>query len=903
MPRQVVVLRDPGSASAYARKRLERRLDVCGIGIPGQRCTLIAIGQHIAALGARRQLEEVLQTDRRAEAQLATVANDHVVQIASRQRVLAKSADQHVATGATQQAVIAALQDVQRGDRTQGREARHLAGVTLLALIALQHDADVRSGHAGGVQRVAAQITMQDQQALLCTACEVGHDDGVVARVAVDAGHVTHAQAGHIDMVVAGAGPNVHAACKTAGGGGVVDVGGGHAAQQRGADLHRRVGIGITEVADVQRVVASARIQPQHAADRIQAVEAGRRAAHADREDIVTGVAADHRRRRAALNEQLVGAAAQAQRQTLDALVMDAVLARGQLRLSGQGGAIDLVDAHRASSTLEGEHPAVAMPADGQVLRVWLARVVVVGVHDGLQHCQHLSCRGVHRDGVRPDTLKFQPQAATGARIQAERLHIVGEARQLRAIAAGGDAHLGAGVRRRHQGVDRARATVPEQRWQVLPRQITAEADRVAVAELLDGNTGVDAEQLVQPDRQVGGADTDSQHYRVLHADRIAAVQHLATHTQRELPGNSAHSDDLLLDHRRHAQASERRAGQLARGVGRVGGVVYVDGVSPRTTEHRQQTGHLIDAVAGAGHADHVIAVAGIDQGGARQRFDVECVCAAAPQDAGAAGMGGEHVEGVVAETQLDVDGLEVPVAEATLQCGAADDGVGAHAQTVDAVLGQPARIVGGAVGVAQIEHVNLHHLVDEQVRVQRRKVVVGAHHGSGTGRRPVAGEQHRVVAHGRVVQAGVVYHAGQAPDGFLQRLACQRGVAVDDIRLGAAAQRHAVHAASLPADGDLRQGPLRACGQRAGDARRTSRHLCGEVRPAADQHGLAIRHGAAKDRPHLGGQVAGHSEQGQAIGRVGAVAEGLRIERQSPVLRVGHHAFELHPRCAVQRA
>ena len=901
---------DLGVAAADAREGFERGLDRGGIGVPGQQGALAAVGQHIVARLAKAEREAGLDADRRAPGQRGVVADQHVIAGPSGERVVAEAAHQDVAAGAAKQGVVAALGNVERADEAQPGEALDRRRIALLAFVADEHDGHAGTADARGIQHVVALVTVHHQQALRAAAGEVGHRHAVVAGVAVQRGDVVGAQAVDADHVIAGAGPDADAVAEGAAAGAVADLCRRQARQCRGAQAHRRVGQAGAEVAHAEGVDAAAGVQRQRAAHGIERVGARRplRRHHADAEHVVAR-SAQHRGGgggAGAGDSERVGTRAEAQAQGFDALVVDAVLARGQHGLAGQGRAVDGLDRHGRLAALEGDDEGVAvgraaMPADRHVLRARLARVGVVRVQDRLQQRQQLVGRGGGRDVVGPLTQNAQPERAAGTGAQTQGLHLVGVVRRRAAVAPAGDPHLDAGIEPGRQRVDRAHAAVPEQLGQVLPGQIAGEGDGVGVAELVDLHTAGHAEQAAQRRAQRIGRQAVVQHDAALQPLGVGAAQHLAPNAQGELAADRAHRDHLLLGGRGHAQAAERVFRQQAGAVVRVGRVIDAQGVAALAAVQRQQARDLVHAVRGAGHDEAVGAFAGVDERVARHRLDLEQVAAAAAQDRRAAGVGGQDGEGVVAAAQLDADGLEAFVVDAALQRLAADHRVRAHAQAVNALVGQPADVLGRAVGVADVEHIHLQRLVHAQVGVQRRKVVVGAHRHGGARRGPIAGEHHRVVAHGGVVGAAVVHLARQAAQRFFECLAGQRGVAEGAAIQGAAIQGEAVQAAALPRVRHLRYRPGIAAGRCAGDAASTGLDLGAEVGAAADLHRGAAGHRAPEAGLHQRRQLGGH--HAQVVGRLGAVAEVDTVERQRPVLQVGHRALEQHAGGAVGAA
>ena len=892
--------RDLGMAGADAGKALQCRLDGLGAGVPGKQGAFLAVGQHVAAAGAHLQGEAALDAGGRAPVQAGVVAHQHVVVVLAGEAVVAEAAHQRVAAGAAQQGVVAALGEVGAGHLAQAGCALHRAGVDQLGLVAGEHQRHVAAQHARRVQQVVALVAMHHQQALGAAAGEVGHRHLVVAGIAVQGGDVLSAQAGDADHVGAGAGPDADAQAEAAAGGAVVDGGRRQAGQRRCAQHHGGVGRAAAEITDLQRVGAAAGVDHQGAAHGIQRVgHAGRRPHLADPEHVGARRAPHRGGRGGAGDGERVGARAQVQAQRFHAGVVDAVLPGGQHRAAGQGLGVDGLDGGRGLAALEGDDEAVAIgrPADGHVAGAGLAGVGVVRVQDRLQQRQQFLGRGAGIDGIGPQAQHLQADAADGAGAQAQRLHLVRQVGRGAAVAPRGDAHLHAGIQAGHQGVDRAGAAVPEQRRQVLPGQVAREGDGVDIAELVDLHAAGHAEQGVQRRRHGRRRDAHRQHHPALQGLGIGAAQHLTAHAQAELPADRSHLHHLLLGGRRHAQAAERAAGQQPGGVVGVGAVVHAQGVAAGAAMHPQQAGDLVHTVGRAGHHDAVVARAGIDQGVARHGLDQELVVAAATQDGGAAGMGGQHGEGVVAAAQLDAQCLQPQILDAALHGSAKDDRVGPHAQAGQPGAGQPAGVGGGAVGIADVQHIHLLGLVHAQVGVQRREEVVGAHCCRRAGRGPVGGEHHGVVAHRGVEAAGVVHLAGQAAQRVGQAFAGQRGV-VD----GHAVERDAVDPAALQqGKRHLHLDPGISAGPGAADAAGAQLQVSTEVGAAGDLQAAAAGGGSGKAGPHQVGQPVGHDIQRQAVGSVGAVGEVDAIERQRPVLQVGHRAGQLHGGAAVR--
>ncbi len=111
--------------------------------------------------------------------------------------------------------------------------------------------------------------------------------------------------------------------------------------------------------------------------------------------------------------------------------------------------------------------------------------------------------------------------------------------------------------------------------------------------------------------------------------------------------------------------------------------------------------------MAGYGlHIDRIIAAGGGDGGGSPQ-------------------IGRFYGQGIVAGAEVDVQGLDIAVRDATVDGLTADHGVGAHAEPGDVVRRQNAGVVGRAVAVEDVQGIHLLAFDHVEVAVDRSVEVV----------------------------------------------------------------------------------------------------------------------------------------------------------------------------------
>ena len=159
-----------------------------------------------------------------------------------------------------------------------------------------------------------------------------------------------------------------------------------------------------------------------------------------------------------------------------------------------------------------------------------------------------------------------------------------------------------------------------------------------------------------------------------------------------------------------------------------------------------QQAVDRIDQVVGVPDIDGISTFLGTNAGVARQDLDVDLVVAGTTVQVGNTPMGGFDGEDIVARTQLDVQRLQAVISDAARQLATGDDRVASHPKPGQAVLGQGTNVIGRAVAVEHVHHVDLLGLVDPDIRVHRSVEVAVAFlrpldpfalkHGDGADRR-----------------------------------------------------------------------------------------------------------------------------------------------------------------------
>ncbi len=149
-----------------------------------------------------------------------------------------------------------------------------------------------------------------------------------------------------------------------------------------------------------------------------------------------------------------------------------------------------------------------------------------------------------------------------------------------------------------------------------------------------------------------------------------------------------------------------------------------------------------------AAHLYGIRAVPGIYGHVPADRLNGDLVSPFSSRDSGSPIMRALNCERVVSVPQFETQGLQVPVPDAARQFHASDNRIRPHAQAVEVIFGQNARIVGRTVAVKDVQAVHLILFIHPHVGINGSVEVIMAYQviGVNPGIRPGVLEGHRVI-------------------------------------------------------------------------------------------------------------------------------------------------------------